>query len=272
MNEYEAQYQKLMYDILNSGVRKNDRTGTGTWSLFGKQLKFDISSEFPLLTTKKLYTRGIFTELEWMLKGETNNNYLKDKNVSIWDEWAKEDGSLGPIYGKQWRDFNGIDQISNSLELLKNDPFSRRNIVTAWNPTDLPKMALSPCHAFFQFNCRPIASMEGHFYVDLQLYQRSADYFLGVPFNIASYAMLLHIFVKCAGENYHVGEFIHTFGDVHIYTNHYEQCIEQLKRKPTNAPKVFIKADIKYPWEFNANMVEIENYNPLPSLKAPVAI
>src|SRR6188472_218396 len=234
------QYLELLQTILDEGVPQSDRTGTGTLSFFGAQMRFDLQKGFPLLTTKKLHLRSIIVELLWFLRGDTNIRWLKDRNVKIWDEWADENGDLGPVYGKQWRDWEAadgrhIDQIANVVQLIKNDPSSRRQIVTAWNVAELPQMALMPCHTIFQFYVA-----EGK--LSCQLYQRSADVFLGVPFNIASYALLTLMVAQVC--NLQPGDFIHTFGDVHIYKNHFEQVKLQLSRDPRPLPKLSINPSV----------------------------
>ncbi|MBL7832653.1 MAG: thymidylate synthase [Cyclobacteriaceae bacterium] len=262
------QYLDLMKDILETGTSKTDRTGTGTLSVFGRQLRFDLSAGFPLVTTKKLHTRSIFIELLWFLKGDTNIKYLHDNGVTIWDEWADENGDLGPVYGHQWRSWptpNGqtIDQITNVLNQIKQKPDSRRHIVSAWNPAEVDKMALPPCHAMFQFYVA-----DGK--LSCQLYQRSADYFLGVPFNIASYALLTHMFAQqCDLEP---GDFVWTGGDVHLYTNHLEQARLQLSREPYPLPTLNIKRKPASIFEYQYEDFEILNYQAHPTIKAPIAV
>jgi thymidylate synthase len=262
------QYLNLLQHILNNGVQKSDRTGTGTISTFGYQMRFDLHQGFPLVTTKKLHLRSIIHELLWFLKGETNTAYLKENGVSIWNEWADENGELGPVYGKQWRSWEGadgkiVDQISDLIQQIKTNPDSRRLIVSAWNVADLPNMALMPCHALFQFYVA-----EGK--LSCQLYQRSADVFLGVPFNIASYALLtLMIAQVCDLEP---GEFIHTFGDVHIYSNHLEQVQLQLSRKPYPLPAMKLNPEVKNIFDFKYEDFILENYQFHPAIKAPVAV
>jgi thymidylate synthase len=262
------QYLNLLQHILNNGVQKSDRTGTGTISTFGYQMRFDLQQGFPLVTTKKLHLRSIIHELLWFLKGETNTAYLKENGVSIWNEWADENGELGPVYGKQWRSWEGadgkiVDQISDLIQQIKTNPDSRRLIVSAWNVADLPNMALMPCHALFQFYVA-----EGK--LSCQLYQRSADVFLGVPFNIASYALLtLMIAQVCDLEP---GEFIHTFGDVHIYSNHLEQVQLQLSRKPYPLPAMKLNPEVKNIFDFKYEDFILENYQFHPAIKAPVAV
>ena len=262
------QYLQLMEEILEKGAKKSDRTGTGTYSLFGRQLRFDLSEGFPLVTTKKLHLRSIIYELLWFLRGETNIQYLKENGVSIWDEWADENGELGPVYGHQWRswptaDGNSIDQISEVIAQIKSKPDSRRHIVTAWNPGDVNKMALPPCHALFQFYVA-----DGR--LSCQLYQRSADYFLGVPFNIASYALLTLMFVQQC--NLLPGEFVWTGGDVHLYTNHIEQAKQQLDRKPFPLPQLNLRRKPDSIFEYEYEDFEIVNYQAHPSIKAPIAV
>lgn len=262
------QYHDLLKHVLEYGVKKEDRTGTGTVSVFGYQMRFDLQKGFPLLTTKKLHTRSIFHELLWFLKGETNIKYLHDNKVTIWDEWADENGNLGPVYGKQWRSWESadgrtIDQITNVLNQIKNNPDSRRMLVVAFNPGDVDKMALPPCHAFFQFY---VANGK----LSCQLYQRSADIFLGVPFNIASYALLVHMIAQVC--NLEVGEFVHTLGDAHIYSNHMEQVHEQLKRDFRTLPTLKLNPNIKDLFAFSYEDISIEGYDPHPAIKAPVAV
>ena len=262
------QYLKLLDRILTEGVKKEDRTGTGTLSVFGKQMRFNLQDGFPLLTTKKLHLKSIIYELLWFLKGDTNIKYLKEHGVSIWDEWADENGSLGPIYGKQWRawkDYQGgtIDQIQNAVDLIKNHPESRRIVVNAWNVADLPEMALSPCHCLFQFYVA-----DGK--LSLQLYQRSADTFLGVPFNIAEYALLTMMMAQVTGLK--PGEFIHTTGDTHLYLNHLEQAELQLTRSPRPLPRMIINPDIKDLFSFDFDDFQLEGYDPYPHIKAAVSV
>ena len=272
------QYLDLLKKIKSSGDYKKDRTGTGTLSIFGYQMRFDLSKGFPMVTTKKLHLKSIIYELLWFLKGDTNISYLKENGVRIWNEWADEKGDLGPIYGFQWRNWNndGIDQIKGVINSLKTNPDSRRLLVTAWNPSVLPdnnysfseniqngKAALPPCHAFFQFY---VSNSK----LSCQLYQRSADVFLGVPFNIASYSLLTMMIAQvCKLE---VGEFIHTFGDVHIYSNHLEQVEIQLKRKPKKLPRIKINPDIDNVFNFTFDDFELIDYNPHPAIKAVVSI
>ena len=262
------QYLDLMQDILDKGSIKTDRTGTGTKSVFGRQLRFDLSEGFPLVTTKKLHLRSIVYELLWFLKGETNIKYLKDNKVTIWDEWADENGDLGPVYGSQWRSWPApggkkIDQIANVIQQIKSKPDSRRHIVSAWNPAEVDNMALPPCHALFQFYVA-----DGK--LSCQLYQRSADYFLGVPFNVASYALLLEMFAQQC--DLIPGEFVWTGGDVHLYSNHFEQAKLQLSREPFPLPKLMIKRKPNSIFEYEFEDFEIVNYQSHPSIKAPIAV
>lgn len=261
-------YLELLQYILDKGTRKQDRTGTGTISTFGYQMRFDLQKGFPLVTTKKLHLRSIIYELLWFLKGDTNIKYLNDHKVRIWNEWADENGDLGPVYGHQWRSWgapNGkhIDQISEIIDQIKNNPDSRRIIVSAWNVADIPQMALAPCHALFQFYVA-----DGK--LSLQLYQRSADVFLGVPFNIASYCLLLHMVAQVC--NLKVGEFIHTFGDVHIYNNHIDQVNLQLTREPRPLPSLHLNPDRKDIFSFQYEDFSIDGYDPHPHIKAEVAV
>ncbi len=263
----EQQYLNLLRDILDNGVRRDDRTGTGTLGVFGRQMRFDLSKGFPLLTTKKLHTRSIFIELLWFLRGETNIAWLKDNGVSIWDEWADADGDLGPVYGKQWRSWaapNGqsIDQIAKLVHGLKTNPNSRRHIVSAWNPADVDDMALPPCHCLFQFFVA-----DGK--LSCQLYQRSADVFLGVPFNIASYALLTHMLAKVVGLE--PGDFVHTFGDAHLYLNHLEQAELQLTRAPLPLPTLNV-ADKDDLFGFELSDFVLNDYQSWPHIKAAVAV
>ena len=266
-------YLDLLARILREGTPKEDRTGTGTRSIFGHQMRFDLNAGFPLVTTKKLHWKSIAHELLWFLRGDTNIAYLKANGVAIWDEWADENGELGPIYGRQWRswaapDGRAIDQISAVIDEIKHNPFSRRLIVSAWNPADLPEMALSPCHCLFQFNVRDDAL--GVRRLDLQLYQRSGDAFLGVPFNIASYALLTEMAARVCGLA--PGDFIHTFGDAHLYLNHLEQARLQLSRNPRPLPTLKLSADVKSIFDFRFDDIMLQNYNPHPAIKAPVAV
>ena len=262
------QYLDLVQRVLNEGVQKEDRTGTGTLSVFGHQMRFNLEEGFPLLTTKKLHLKSIIYELLWFLRGETNVRYLRAHGVSIWDEWADEQGDLGPIYGHQWRAWpdyedGSIDQISNAIETIKNNPDSRRIIVSAWNVADLKDMALPPCHALFQFY---VANGK----LSLQLYQRSADIFLGVPFNIASYALLLMMMAQVTGLE--AGEFIHTLGDAHIYNNHLEQVKLQLTREPRPLPHMTLNPEVKSIFDFQYEDFQLTGYDPYPHIKGEVAI
>lgn len=262
------QYHDLLKHVLETGSIKQDRTGTGTKSVFGYQMRFNLQEGFPLLTTKKLHTRSIFHELLWFLKGETNIQYLKDNKVTIWDEWADENGNLGPVYGKQWRfwetaDGRTVDQIKNVIHQIKTNPDSRRHLVVAFNPGDVDKMALPPCHAFFQFY---VAGGK----LSCQLYQRSADIFLGVPFNIASYALLVHMVAQvCQLE---VGDFVHTLGDAHIYSNHMEQVQLLLSRSFRPLPQLKLNPEIKDIFDFKFEDITITGYDPHPAIKAEVAV
>ena len=262
------QYLDLMRHVRDHGTRKEDRTGTGTVSVFGYQMRFDLSKGFPLVTTKKCHLRSILHELLWFLKGETNIRYLHDNKVTIWDEWADEEGNLGPVYGYQWRSWptpggGSIDQISQVIEQLRNNPDSRRIIVSAWNVGEIENMALPPCHAFFQFYVA-----DGR--LSCQLYQRSADIFLGVPFNIASYALLTLMMAQVTGLE--AGDFVHTFGDAHLYLNHLEQTDLQLSRTPRQLPVMRINPDIDDLFAFSFDDFELQNYDPYPHIKAPVAV
>lgn len=309
-------YLELLQHILDNGVEKTDRTGTGTYSIFGHQMRFDLRKGFPLLTTKKLHLKSIVYELLWFLKGDTNIKYLNDNGVKIWDEWADANGDLGAVYGKQWRSWEGangevIDQITEVINTLKKSPDSRRLIVSAWNVADLPKMALSPCHALFQFNTRPMIADQRiemctskhkdswifdeafmsdpnadngiekihqeldrlgipKYFLDCQLYQRSADIFLGVPFNIASYALLTMMVAQVV--NMVPGDYIHTFGDVHIYKNHVDQVKLQLTRKPNLLPHMLINPEVQSIFDFTYNDFTLANYDYHPAIKAPVAV
>ena len=273
------QYLDLLQRILDEGVQKGDRTGTGTISVFGHQMRFNLSEGFPLVTTKKVHLKSIIYELLWMINGDTNIRYLNNNKVSIWDEWANEDGDLGPVYGAQWRNWNndGIDQIRDVVESIKNNPNSRRHIVTAWNPSVLPdekekdfskniaagKASLPPCHAFFQFY---VANGR----LSCQLYQRSADVFLGVPFNIASYSLLTMMMAQVCGLE--AGDFVHTFGDVHIYNNHIAQVKLQLSRQPRQLPTMRLNREVKDIFAFKYEDFTLENYNPYDSIKAEVSV
>jgi thymidylate synthase len=261
-------YLDLMQKILDEGTQKKDRTGTGTFSLFGAQLRFDLEEGFPLVTTKKVHLRSILHELLWFLKGDTNIQYLKENGVSIWDEWADANGNLGPVYGAQWRswrtpDGKTVDQITDVIDQIRKNPDSRRLIVSAWNPGEIPQMALAPCHAFFQFY---VANGR----LSCQLYQRSADFFLGVPFNIASYALLTMMIAQVCDLK--PGEFVHTFGDLHLYSNHLEQAKLQLSREVRPLPRMRINPSVKSIFDFKFEDFTLENYDPHPAIKAPVAI
>ena len=269
------QYLDLLRHILDHGVKKDDRTGVGTLSTFGNQMRFNLQEGFPLLTTKKLHTRSIFHELLWFLKGDTNIKYLHDNQVTIWDEWADKDGNLGPVYGKQWRRWEGpdgkvYDQVAEVIEQIRKNPNSRRLIVSAWNVADVPKMALPPCHLLFQFYVSPATSAGLRPALSCMLYQRSCDVFLGVPFNIASYALLTHMIAQVCGLQ--VGEFVHTLGDTHLYLNHLDQAKEQLSREPRNIPQLKLNPAVKNIDDFKYEDIEILNYDPHPSIKAPIAI
>jgi thymidylate synthase len=272
------QYHDLVKHVLENGYEKNDRTGTGTKSVFGYQMRFDLNAGFPMVTTKKLHLKSIIYELLWFIKGDTNIQYLKDNGVKIWNEWADKNGNLGPVYGHQWRNWNSdnIDQLVDVIETIKNNPDSRRLLVSAWNPSVLPntsisfsenvaqgKAALPPCHAFFQFY---VADQK----LSCQLYQRSADIFLGVPFNIASYALFTMMIAQVCG--YQAGDFIHTFGDAHIYSNHMEQIELQLSRTPKPLPKMILNPEIKSIFDFKFDDFTLEDYNPHPHIKGAVAI
>jgi thymidylate synthase len=262
------QYHDLMRHVREHGYAKSDRTGTGTLSVFGWQMRFDLSQGFPLVTTKKLHLRSIIHELLWFIRGDTNIHYLQDNKVTIWDEWADENGDLGPVYGAQWRswparDGSAIDQLSDVIARIRKSPDSRRLIVTAWNPADVDRMALPPCHCLFQFYVA-----DGK--LSCQLYQRSADIFLGVPFNIASYALLTHMVAEVTGLR--PGEFIHTLGDAHLYLNHLEQADEQLKREPLPLPRLIIKRQVQEITDFRFEDFEIAGYQSHPHIAAPVAV
>ena len=261
-------YLQLLERILHSGAQKEDRTGTGTRSLFGYQMRFDLERGFPLLTTKKLHTKSIIHELLWFLAGDTNTRYLNENGVRIWDDWADEKGELGPVYGHQWRswpspDGADIDQISRVIEQIRTNPDSRRLVVSAWNVADVENMALPPCHALFQFYV-------SHGRISCQLYQRSADVFLGVPFNIASYSLLTRMVAQVCGLR--AGEFVHTFGDAHLYSNHVEQAREQLSREPRELPEVLLNPDVGSIFDFQFEDFTLINYHPHPTIKAPIAV
>lgn len=265
-------YLDLLRLVRNRGTVKTDRTGTGTISLFGHQLRFDLSQGFPLVTTKRVHMRSVIYELLWFLRGDTNVRYLQERGVTIWDEWADENGNLGPVYGAQWRSWptmrGPIDQISQLVERLRADPDSRRHIVTAWNPTELPSMALPPCHILFQFNTRLLP--DGKRALDCHLYQRSADVFLGVPFNIASYALLTMMLAQVVDMA--PGDLIHSFGDVHLYRNHIDQADTQLMREPRPLPSMAINASVKDIFGFRFEDFHLTGYDPHPAIKAPVAV
>ena len=271
------QYLQLLQKIINTGVDKSDRTGTGTRSLFGYQMRFNLQEGFPLVTTKKLHLKSIIYELLWFLNGDTNVDYLQKHGVKIWDEWADENGNLGPVYGKQWRSWDGangktVDQVSDLVQQLKTNPDSRRLIISAWNVADLPEMKLMPCHCLFQFYTALSDSSKGgeRRKLSCQLYQRSADVFLGVPFNIASYALLTMMIAQVCDME--VGEFVHSFGDVHLYKNHFEQAELQLSRKPFPLPKMKINPEVKNIFDFQFEDFELVNYQSHPGIKAPVAV
>lgn len=262
------QYLDLLRDVRENGVIKSDRTGVGTRSVFGRQIRFDLGEGFPLLTTKKVFLKGIIHELLWFLKGDTNIKYLVDNGVHIWDEWADENGNLGSVYGKQWRswettDGRCVDQISDLIDLIRNHPDSRRMLVCAWNPGEVDRMALPPCHCLFQFYVA-----EGK--LSCQLYQRSADIFLGVPFNIASYALLTMMLAQECGLE--PGEFVHTFGDLHLYLNHTEQADLQLSREPRPLPRMILNPEVRSVFDFKYEDFRLEGYDPHPAIKAPVAV
>ncbi|MBO7278244.1 MAG: thymidylate synthase [Bacteroidales bacterium] len=261
-------YLDLMQHILDNGADKGDRTGTGTRSVFGYQMRFDLAQGFPLLTTKRLHLKSIIHELLWFLKGDTNIRYLNENGVTIWDEWASETGELGPVYGHQWRswgkaDGQTIDQIAELVDALKKNPDSRRHIVSAWNVGEIDQMALPPCHALFQFY---VADNK----LSCQLYQRSADVFLGVPFNIASYALLTQMIAQVCG--YELGDFVHTLGDAHLYNNHFEQARLQLTREPRSLPRMVLNPDVKSLFDFRYEDFHLEDYDPHPGIKAPIAV
>ncbi len=262
------QYLDLLQDVLDRGVRKDDRTGTGTLSLFGHQMRFDLNEGFPLLTTKKVFLKGVIHELLWMLRGETNIDYLNQHGVHIWDDWADEEGELGPVYGAQWRSWRGadgetIDQLDWVVAEIERNPNSRRLVVSAWNPAEVDQMALPPCHTLFQFHVS-----QGR--LSCQLYQRSADLFIGVPFNIASYALLTKMMAQVTGLE--AGEFVHTFGDAHLYLNHLDQARQQLEREPRSLPQMRLNPDVGSLFDFRYEDFELLHYDPHPHIKAAVAV
>jgi thymidylate synthase len=269
------QYLELLADIREHGEEKEDRTGVGTCSLFGKQIRFNLEEGFPAVTTKKLHFKSVIHELLWFLKGDTNINYLNENGVHIWDEWADENGELGPVYGAQWRswptpDGRYIDQIASVINAIRTNPDSRRLLVSAWNPASVEEMALPPCHALFQFYVHPLQEGEAKRRLSCQLYQRSADIFLGVPFNIASYAMLTHMVAQVTGTT--PGEFVHTFGDVHLYKNHIEQAQLQLSRKPKPLPRLWLNPDVREIDDFKFEDIKVRDYQHHRAISAPIAV
>jgi thymidylate synthase len=271
------QYLDLLRRVLDEGAEKSDRTGTGTRSVFGHQMRFDLAGGFPLVTTKRVHTRSVFAELLWFLRGDTNVRWLQERGVTIWDEWADERGELGPVYGRQWRswptpDGGHVDQLAKVVSGLRRDPDSRRHLVSAWNVADLPQMALAPCHALFQFYVAPptAGSATGRGRLSCQLYQRSADVFLGVPFNIASYALLTHMVAQVTELD--VGDFVHTLGDAHLYSNHLEQARLQLTRAPRPLPELWLDPSVRELDAFDLEHVDVKGYDPHPGIKAPIAV
>jgi len=267
------QYLDLLAHVMDNGVDRMDRTGTGTRGVFGHQMRFDLADGFPMLTTKKLHIKSIVHELIWFLAGDTNIKYLKDNGVRIWDEWADENGDLGPVYGKQWRRWEGpdgavIDQVSKLVEAIKANPYSRRHVISAWNPSEVDEMALPPCHCLFQFHVAP--GKNGKDRLSCQLYQRSADIFLGVPFNIASYALLVHMVAQVC--DLEPGDFVHTFGDAHIYSNHFDQVKLQLTREPTGLPTLRLNPDVKSIFDFTFDDIEIVGYKAQKHIAGKVAV
>jgi thymidylate synthase len=267
------QYLDLLQRVLDDGAEKADRTGTGTRSVFGHQMRFDLTEGFPLVTTKKVHTRSVVAELLWFLRGDTNVTWLRDRGVTIWDEWADDGGELGPVYGHQWRSWptpggGHVDQIAQVVENLRRDPDSRRHLVSAWNVADIPQMALAPCHTMFQFYVAP--SDDGPGRLSCQLYQRSADVFLGVPFNIASYALLTHMVAQVTGLG--VGDLVHTLGDAHLYSNHLEQARLQLTREPRPLPTLHLDPSVTELDAFDLEHVRVEDYHPHPGIRAPIAV
>ncbi len=269
----EQPYLDLLREVLETGVDRADRTGVGTRGVFGRQMRFDLSAGFPLLTTKRVHFKSVVLELLWFLQGSTNVRWLQERGCTIWDEWADADGELGPVYGRQWRswatpDGGSIDQIARLVEGLKTNPYGRRHVVSAWNPADVDDMALPPCHCLFQFHVTPVDGGPGR--LSCQLYQRSADIFLGVPFNIASYALLTHMVAQVTGLE--VGDFVHTLGDSHLYLNHLEQAELQLSRQPRAAPRLRLNPAVTDLFAFAAEDVALDGYDPHPAIKAPVAV
>jgi len=268
-------YLDLLRRVHDEGIEKSDRTGTGTRSVFGHQMRFDLAEGFPLVTTKRVHTRSVVGELLWFLRGDTNVKWLQDRGITIWDEWADADGDLGPVYGAQWRswptpDGGHVDQLAHVVEQLRVDPDSRRHVVSAWNVADIPQMALAPCHALFQFYVAPPAPGQARGRLSCQLYQRSADVFLGVPFNIASYALLTHMVAQVV--DLEVGDFVHTLGDAHLYLNHLEQARTQLGREPRPLPTLHLDPDVTALDAFDLEHVEVCGYDPHPGIKAPIAV